>query len=402
MDRAFPSAETTTGKKRRQLESLIIQANIILYKYIILSTIRYFIAKLKEETQFKLESEISAQTKENAGKQHFIQQLHEQQRLIEAKFYELIKELEQKRNFLREEVNKSNQEIIFINQQIHQISKEVKELDKEDKKIDNEIKDIYLKNYETILANPPQPLQLTEFMRGIIEKLNLPENHLLKSAPPIPEFDIIPLIKELQTEIKQPNFSMKNFDKHCKEKIDIHFDQHVNNYYKSHVSPEELTYLSKESKKIPEYEKELIFNQLHQNISGQEHEKIEKSKAKQGVIRETKLSKTSEIQELEQKRQERYDYQDNIEKNLNSLTNILDSLETQPSVSLSTINELNDNDALLSSLLESLENTPFPKEESSMLAKHSMFSAHAKAIPEPQPSNDDDLDNLFGNTHKPS
>ena len=402
LDNACPWMETAAGKKRRQFETLIIQANFILHEYIVLSTIRYFIAKLNEETKFELAVEFSTQYKENQEKQRYIQQLYEQHGIIEAKRFEILKNLERLKNIYQEEANKSHQVIRILDQKINQLTGEIKGLDVAYKKADNEIKDVHLKNYDTLLANPPEPILLNDFIAKIVEKLQLPEDHPLKTAPPIPAFDIIPLVRELKSDIQKPDFDMKNFDAHCKEKIDKHFDNHINDYVKNYTTPEEAKKFMAETKSSPEYEekKELVFINLHQKISEKNYEKIDELKIKKAEIMDKKNEKIDQKEKLENELEAQYTKRDTLEQKIHLLDNVSEFVENQSSIPLN----LEDDNSLFSSLLESLETAPFPENEPSILAKHSMFSANTKSIKsaESQPSNEDDLDNLFGKTHKPS
>lgn len=304
------SAETNAGKKRREIENIIVQANIELYEYIVLSSIRHFLDKIKEKNN-DLAKELAHKNKSDE-----ITRIYHEYHLWEAKRLELIKTLEKIKDILLEKINQSNMLIFKLDKQINEKSVEIEKLDERYDELNSKMKNIYIKSYDTFLSQPIPLLPCADIITALIAELNLPDDHPLRNAPEIPDIDIKPIVIEIKEDIKDPNFDMIHIEQHNRDIIKKYLGNQTKEYLKPLTSSEEYIDIVNKAANSPEFEKKVdqVLVVLNKNISDNDRKQLDENQAEQIKNRQEKNIKVAEKSHLETERDNEYLKKESNEK----------------------------------------------------------------------------------------
>ena len=379
LDRIFPGLETNTGKKRREIENLIIQANIALYEHIIISTIHYFLNKIKNENNDMLTFELTHKYKIDETTRHFIHQLYHEQRIFEAKRFELVKQLEKATQFFQEKIQQLSIKVNELDQFIQKYREKITNLDNEIVRIDKDMKDIYMKHYDSILAKPILPIQLT----GFVSELNLPASHLLNSVSDTINIDVVPIVKARQEATLQSSFDINHIDQDEIFEIKKQIDSQLRNFFQKYTSENESIAYTDRVKKLSCYEKcEAQIKQIFADMNLGFIEKINENKAER--IKKIDLQKECKNKhtELEIQKNDFLDQISQCNDKIELTHNVIELLSD--SSSLTNINQL-DMSNILNLESTTSKSTELGDTPSFSKNHHGLFASHVK----------NDLDNLF-------
>lgn len=220
LDKICPWLETNTGKMRRQIENTIIQVNISLYEYFVLSAIQFYLDKAKQENILLKEKMIEKNIQEEKEK-IFYQHLYSENLFMEAKRLGLMLELAKIKEILVETINQLNIQIIRLERLISEKEKEIHELDKQYKQNNDELRNIYIEHYTNIITNPIEPIPLPNIPKDLASELGLPEDHAF--AP----YDPTPIAHRLNKQVQDPNYNMDDHDRIAEEEYEKDITHHV-------------------------------------------------------------------------------------------------------------------------------------------------------------------------------
>src|SRR3990167_5977826 len=314
------SVETNTGKRRREIENVIVQANIELYEYIVLSSIRYFLARIKEKSNM-LAKEMMDKNKSD----EMIKIFYHEYNLLEVKRLALIKELEKIKNILLEKINQSNIAILKLDKLIDQKSDEIKKLDERYVYLDNDNKNIYNKNYDAVLAQPISVVPCTTIIPALIAELNLPDDHPLRNAPEISPYDIRSLVIKLQEEMKRLEYDMSHHAEHERNLVEEDLDNRIlEESLQPCISKEECIHYINQAKKLLEYKHkvEQTLKAIHAGMTDSDFKHIDDIQTEQTRNRQEKNIKAIEKSQLEKERDVEYlrkDLCENQSQDINTL-----------------------------------------------------------------------------------
>src|SRR3990167_10350125 len=313
------SVETNTGKRRREIENVIVQANIELYEYIVLSSIRYFLARIKEKSNM-LAKEMMDKNKSD----EMIKIFYHEYNLLEVKRLALIKELEKIKNILLEKINQSNIAILKLDKLIDQKSDEIKKLDERYVYLDNDNKNIYNKNYDAVLAQPISVVPCTTIIPALIAELNLPDDHPLRNAPEISPYYIRSLVIKLQEEMQRLEYDMSHHAEHERNLVEENFDRCIEERLQPCISKEECIHYIKQAKKLLEYKHkvEQTLKAIHAGMTDSDFKHIDDIQTEQTRNRQEKNIKVIEKSQLEKERDVEYlrkDLCENQSQDINTL-----------------------------------------------------------------------------------